>query len=163
MFYHGKLLNGKNVIKNEFRPAYLNGSNSEKLPIERLENFMVENGDIKEIEISSSSSTFTSTSSVASMNRGNQISSFQETLSRMKNAANNKIQKDINDKKGIENDKDKDEDTEKEKKLSNVTLKPFLFFDLLTSKDSSSQKKEVSQSHSNIGKNYLCLYFIIIS
>ena len=55
----------------------------------------------------------------------------------MKNAANNKTQKDINDKKEIEIDND----IEREKKLSNVTLKPLLFFDLLTSKDSSSQKK----------------------
>ena len=70
----------------------------------------------------------------------------------MKNAANNKTQKYVNDKKEIEIDND----IEREKKLSNVTLKPLLFFDLLTSKDSSSQKKEVSQSHSNIGKN--CLY-----
>ena len=57
----------------------------------------------------------------------------------MKNAANNKTQKDINDKKEIEIEIDND--IEREKKLSNVTLKPLLFFDLLTSKDSSSQKK----------------------
>ena len=154
MFYHGKLLNGKNVTKNEFRPAYLNGSNTEKLPIERLEIDIDDNSDVKGLEASTSFSTSTSTStssSVSSMNTGNQISSFQETLNRMKNAANDKIQKDNNDKK----EKEKDKDIEGDRKFSNVTLKPFLFFDLLTSKDSSSQNREVSQSLSNIGKNCL--------
>ena len=168
MFYHGKLLNGKNVIKNEFRPPYLNGSNTEKLPIERLETFIDDNSDVKGLEISTSTSSSTSSttsSSIASMNTGNQISSFQDTLNRMKNAANNKIQKDVNDKKEKEKEKDKDKekekDIEREKKFSNVTLKPFLFFDLLTSKDSSSQNREVSQSLSNIGKNCLILASIL--
>lgn len=168
MFYHGKLLNGNNVVKDEFRPAYLNGSNTEKLPAERASNFLddySDNGDNGESQVSATTSFTTSAtttfsaSSSASSSSGNAISSFQETLNRMKNAANNKIQKDVNDKKEREKEENK---IEREKLCSNVTLKPFLFFDLLTSKDSSSQNKEVSQSLSNIGMIlllFVCLIF----
>ena len=142
MFYHGKLLNGSNVIKNEFRPAYLNGSNTEKLPVESLEN---SRDNVEGPRVSS----FSTTSSSALSSSGNPISSFQETLNRMKNAANDKIQKD---------NEDKERETD-EKKFSNVTLKPFMFFDLLTSKDSSSQSREVSQSLSNIGEIYVFVLY----
>jgi hypothetical protein len=167
MFYHGKLLNGNNVVKDEFRPAYLNGSNTEKLPAERASNFLDDYSDIGdngESHVSATTSfttsaNTTSSSSSASSSSGNAISSFQETLNRMKNAANNKIQKDIDDKKEIE--KEEENKTEREKLSSNVTLKPFLFFDLLTSKDSSSQNKEVSQSLSNIGTILLFMCAIL--
>ena len=166
MFYHGKLLNGNNVVKDEFRPAYLNGSNTEKLPAERASDFLDDYSDIGDngeshvsATTSFTTSATTSSSSSSSSSSGNAISSFQETLNRMKNAANNNIQKDIDDKK--EREKEEENKIEREKLSSNVTLKPFLFFDLLTSKDSSSQNKEVSQSLSNIGMILLFMCVIL--
>jgi hypothetical protein len=168
MFYHGKLLNGNNVIKDEFRPAYLNGSNTEKLPAERASNFLDDYSDIGDngesqvsatTSLTTSATTTSSSSASASSSSGNAISSFQETLNRMKNAGNNKIQKDIDDKK--EREKEEENEIEREKVSSNVTLKPFLFFDLLTSKDSSSQNKDVSQSLSNIGMILLFMCVIL--
>jgi hypothetical protein len=163
MFYHGKLLNGNNVIKDDFRPAYLNGSNTEKLPAERTSNFLDDYSDIGdngESQVSATTSfTSSATATSSSSSSGNAISSFQETLNRMKNAANDKIQKDIDDKK--EREKEEENKIEREKLSSNVTLKPFLFFDLLTSKDSSSQNKEASQSLSNIGTILLFICLIL--
>ena len=40
----------------------------------------------------------------------------------------------------------------KEIDIEKITMKPFLFFDLLTSKDSSGSDRQASQSLSNIGK-----------
>lgn len=165
MFYHGKLLNGNNVVKDEFRPAYLNGSNTEKLPAERASNFLDDYNDISDTGESHVSATTSSTpgssSAAASSSSGNAISSFQETLNRMKNASNDKIQKDINNKK--EREKVEENRIEREKQNLDVTLKPFLFFDLLTSKDSSSQNKEVSQSLSNIGMILIFMSIILTS
>ena len=159
MFYHGKLLNGNNVLKNEFRPAYLNGSNTEKLPVKRFENFQDDGSDVGESHITSTTTTTSVPStSVPSSSSGNVISSFQETLNRMKNAANNKNLKDLESQNKIE--KMEIKHFEREKKFLSVTMKPFLFFDLLTSKDSSRQSRELSQSLSNIGTIYLIIHVL---
>jgi hypothetical protein len=173
MFYHGNLKDGANVKKIDFRPLYLNGPNTRIEPkIETLsdgyseegrEEGREEGGEGEEgteehegdrvdssallVEAKSSSSASSFLSSLTSMYKnGSQSKSLnKDTENPDKTKSNeNKMSK---EKKNLSSSSETNED--------DVTLKPLIFFNLLTSEDSSGpgtgSGTDNSHSHSNIG------------
>ena len=148
MFYENKLLNGPNIIKTDFRPSYLNGENTKcnnfiDDDIDKNEN---NNVDIEEKKMSESKSVEIQD---PLKNENSSASSFLATLQLMQKKRAIPISTSSSSSsssvpKSVSN-------VVKEIDIEKITMKPFLFFDLLTSKDSSGSDRQASQSLSNIG------------
>ena len=145
MFYENKLLNGPNITKPDFRPSYLNGENT------KCNNFIdhnineneKKNADIEEKKLSESKSVEIQD---PLKNENSSASSFLATLQLMQKKRSPPTSVSVSSSSSSVLNAVKEVDIEK------ITMKPFLFFDLLTSQDSSGSDRQASQSLSNIGK-----------
>ena len=163
MFYGGKLIDSDTV--GNHRPSYFNGSNTRKIQntekiIELLDN-KNENDEklsVKEEKLLKEKSE----------QKGNSASSFLENLNLLYAKKNPTGNTDKNNNNNENNDKNDTKNGKKKTKIdfdeSNITMKPFLFFDLVSSQDisgSSSGNNNASMSRMNIGKKretFFCLY-----
>jgi hypothetical protein len=169
MFYHGNLKDGANVKKIDFRPLYLNGPNTRiEHKIETLSDGYSEEGREGEegaeehegdrvnssallVEAKSSSSASSFLSSLTSMYKNG---SQSESL----NKDTEYPDKTKSDENKMSKEKKNLSSSSETKNEDDITLKPLIFFNLLTSEDSSGpgtgSGTDNSHSHSNIGTDF---------
>ena len=142
-FYNSNLKDGNCVLIPNFRPSYLNGINTKNGF--QYENSLKDPGSVngsENIEKVENNASSTAASFLSSLNalEKNTKSTAPKLLFNNKSNIDIDIDIDINDSKNLKKNID---DLE-----SSMTLKPFLFFDLVTSLDVSN----ATMSHSNIGR-----------